>query len=131
MCRRRNDTSVTLVDVLAFAGFRNRPVNDFPRWHPAKLLAGQRCPQAFHRDRHRNSSRKPGRGASKQAHASSGNKCEQDPVLLECDVQRLRRGGSGMRLRTRRKRYTYAGGVAVITGGSRGLGLIMARELRK
>jgi NAD(P)-dependent dehydrogenase (short-subunit alcohol dehydrogenase family) len=36
-----------------------------------------------------------------------------------------------MNLRTTRRRFTYAGRVAVITGGSRGLGLIMARELRK
>ena len=30
-----------------------------------------------------------------------------------------------------RKRFTYAGRVVVITGGSRGLGLLMARQLRK
>lgn len=36
-----------------------------------------------------------------------------------------------MRLRSARNRFTYTGRVVVITGGSRGLGLIMARELRK
>ena len=36
-----------------------------------------------------------------------------------------------MRLRTARNRFTYAGRVVVITGGSRGLGLLMAREVRK
>jgi NAD(P)-dependent dehydrogenase (short-subunit alcohol dehydrogenase family) len=36
-----------------------------------------------------------------------------------------------MRLRPVRNRFTYAGRVVVITGGSRGLGLIMARQLRR
>ncbi len=36
-----------------------------------------------------------------------------------------------MRLPGTRKRFTYAGRVVVITGGSRGLGLLMARQLRK
>ena len=36
-----------------------------------------------------------------------------------------------MRLPGRRKRLTYAGRVVVITGGSRGLGLLMARRLRR
>ncbi len=36
-----------------------------------------------------------------------------------------------MRLPGTRRRYSYTGRVAVITGGSRGLGLLMARELRK
>jgi NAD(P)-dependent dehydrogenase (short-subunit alcohol dehydrogenase family) len=36
-----------------------------------------------------------------------------------------------MRLRSDRNRFTYPGRVIVITGGSRGLGLLMARQLRK
>jgi NAD(P)-dependent dehydrogenase (short-subunit alcohol dehydrogenase family) len=36
-----------------------------------------------------------------------------------------------MRLRPARNRFMYAGRVVIITGGSRGLGLLMARELRK
>ena len=36
-----------------------------------------------------------------------------------------------MRLQTARNRFTYAGRVVIITGGSRGLGLLMARQLRK
>jgi NAD(P)-dependent dehydrogenase (short-subunit alcohol dehydrogenase family) len=36
-----------------------------------------------------------------------------------------------MRLRTRTNRFSYAGRVVVITGGSRGLGLLMARELNR
>jgi NAD(P)-dependent dehydrogenase (short-subunit alcohol dehydrogenase family) len=36
-----------------------------------------------------------------------------------------------MRLRSPRNRFTYTGRVVVITGGSRGLGLLMAREVRK
>jgi NAD(P)-dependent dehydrogenase (short-subunit alcohol dehydrogenase family) len=36
-----------------------------------------------------------------------------------------------MKLRTARNRFTYTGRVVVITGGSRGLGLLMAREVRK
>jgi NAD(P)-dependent dehydrogenase (short-subunit alcohol dehydrogenase family) len=36
-----------------------------------------------------------------------------------------------MKLRRTRNRSTYAGRVVVITGGSRGLGFLMARELRK
>jgi NAD(P)-dependent dehydrogenase (short-subunit alcohol dehydrogenase family) len=36
-----------------------------------------------------------------------------------------------MKLPGTRKRYSYTGRVAVITGGSRGLGLLMARQLRK
>ena len=36
-----------------------------------------------------------------------------------------------MRLTGNRTRYAYTGRVAVITGGSRGLGLLMARQLRK
>ena len=36
-----------------------------------------------------------------------------------------------MKLRRTRKRFTYAGRVVVITGGSRGLGFLMAGELRK
>lgn len=36
-----------------------------------------------------------------------------------------------MRLRTNRHRFTYTGRVVIITGGSRGLGLLIARQLRK
>ena len=36
-----------------------------------------------------------------------------------------------MRLPGKRNRFSYTGRVVVITGGSRGLGLLMARELRK
>ena len=36
-----------------------------------------------------------------------------------------------MRLRRNRVRFTYTGRVAIITGGSRGLGLVIARQLRK
>lgn len=36
-----------------------------------------------------------------------------------------------MKLRTARNRFTYTGRVVVITGGSRGLGLLMARQVRK
>ena len=36
-----------------------------------------------------------------------------------------------MKLRSARNRFTYVGRVVVITGGSRGLGLLMAREVRK
>jgi NAD(P)-dependent dehydrogenase (short-subunit alcohol dehydrogenase family) len=36
-----------------------------------------------------------------------------------------------MKLRKTRKRFTYAGRVAIITGGSRGLGFVLARQLRK
>ena len=36
-----------------------------------------------------------------------------------------------MRLRTARNRFTYAGRVVFITGGSRGLGLLMAQQVRK
>jgi len=36
-----------------------------------------------------------------------------------------------MRLRKGGRSFAYAGRVVVITGGSRGLGLLMARELRK
>jgi NAD(P)-dependent dehydrogenase (short-subunit alcohol dehydrogenase family) len=36
-----------------------------------------------------------------------------------------------MRLRSDRNRFTYPGRVIVITGGSRGLGLLMAQQLRK
>ena len=36
-----------------------------------------------------------------------------------------------MKLRRARKRFTYAGRVVIITGGSRGLGFLMAGELRK
>jgi NAD(P)-dependent dehydrogenase (short-subunit alcohol dehydrogenase family) len=36
-----------------------------------------------------------------------------------------------MRLRSARNRFTYAGRVVVITGGSRGLGLLLARRLRR
>jgi NAD(P)-dependent dehydrogenase (short-subunit alcohol dehydrogenase family) len=36
-----------------------------------------------------------------------------------------------MRLRTARNRFMYAGRVVIITGGSRGLGLLMARQLRR
>jgi short-subunit dehydrogenase len=36
-----------------------------------------------------------------------------------------------MRLRRTRKRYDFAGRVAIITGGSRGLGLLIASQLRK
>ncbi len=36
-----------------------------------------------------------------------------------------------MHLRNARNRFTYSGRVVIITGGSRGLGLLMARQLRK
>ena len=36
-----------------------------------------------------------------------------------------------MKLRSARNRFTYVGRVVVVTGGSRGLGLLMAREVRK
>lgn len=36
-----------------------------------------------------------------------------------------------MRLRSARNCFTYAGRVVIITGGSRGLGLLMARQVRK
>ena len=36
-----------------------------------------------------------------------------------------------MKRRTARNRFSYAGRVAIITGGSRGLGLLMARQLRR
>jgi NAD(P)-dependent dehydrogenase (short-subunit alcohol dehydrogenase family) len=35
-----------------------------------------------------------------------------------------------MKMRRMRNRFTYAGRVAIITGGSRGLGFVMARQLR-
>src|SRR2546421_12321750 len=37
--------------------------------------------------------------------------------------------GAWLLARTRRPEYTFAGKVVLITGGSRGLGLVLAREL--
>ena len=37
--------------------------------------------------------------------------------------------GLGAALKSRRQRFSFAGRVVVITGGSRGLGLLIARQL--